>query len=89
MTADQGEVELTRDEENEVKMTGYAHFRHAEGQPIKCMALLRAAALVMSETALDRPEPAQALEALIDELRDDALHLMALAMDVGADEPLN
>ncbi len=83
------EDELTPEQVREVVQAGYAYFRHAEGDPIKCMALLRAASLVMSEAALDRREPARALEAAIDELRDDALRIMALAMDVGADEPLN
>lgn len=89
MTEEEDGFDLTPEQEREIKQIGYAHFRHAQDDMVKRMALLRAAALTMSEAALYSLEPAQALEAVIDEVRDDALQIIAVAMGVNADEITN
>lgn len=70
--------ELSPDEMREVRDTAYTLYRHADGDMIGSMAVLRAACLILCDLSSGDPDPIAALDLNLRDLRCETERLIEL-----------
>ncbi len=80
------ELVFSTDQRAEYMATGYTHYRRVSGNPIEMMAILRAASLILADFAQDDSSPANFIEMLAGDLRDDAAAMVRADL-AGDDQP--
>lgn len=73
--------EISADQMQEIRDIGFTHYRHVEDDRIGQIAILRAAALILSDFAMFDADPMAELEICLGHLRDETTALIRASQD--------